>query len=52
MSLKTQIDELPLPATYLIDSQGVIQFAFAHEDYTLRAEPLDVLNAVKALNHV
>ncbi|MAH27183.1 MULTISPECIES: peroxiredoxin-like family protein [Pseudoalteromonas] len=44
--------ELPLPATYVIDSQGVIQFAFAHEDYTLRAEPLDVLNAVKALNHV
>ena len=44
--------ELPLPATYVIDSQGVIKFAFAHEDYTLRAEPLDVLNAVKALNHV
>ncbi|KPZ73810.1 putative peroxiredoxin bcp [Pseudoalteromonas sp. P1-26] len=44
--------ELPLPATYVIDCQGVIQFAFAHEDYTLRAEPLDVLNAVKALNHV
>ena len=44
--------ELPLPATYVIDSQGVIQFAFAQEDYTLRAEPLDVLNAVKALNHV
>lgn len=44
--------ELPLPATYVIDRQGVIQFAFAHEDYTLRAEPLDVLNAVKALNHV
>ena len=44
--------ELPLPATYVIDSQGVIKFAFANEDYTLRAEPLDVLNAVKALNHV
>mgnify|MGYP000232895751 CR=1 FL=1 len=44
--------ELPLPATYVIDSQGVIQFAFAHEDYTLRAEPLDVLNAVKAINRV
>ena len=44
--------ELPLPATYVIDCQGVIQFAFAHEDYTLRAEPLDVLNAVKAINRV
>ncbi|WP_462179933.1 peroxiredoxin-like family protein [Pseudoalteromonas gelatinilytica] len=44
--------ELPLPATYVIDSQGVIHFAFAHEDYTLRAEPLDVLNAVKAINRV
>ncbi|MGB0988584.1 MAG: peroxiredoxin-like family protein [Pseudoalteromonas spongiae] len=41
--------ELPLPATYVIDQNGVIQFAFAKEDYTLRAEPKDVLAAVKAL---
>lgn len=41
--------ELPLSATYVIDQNGIIQFAFAKEDYTLRAEPEDILLAVEAL---
>lgn len=41
--------ELPLPATYVIDTQGVVRYAFADADYTKRAEPSEALAAVKAL---
>ena len=41
--------ELPVPATYVVDSTGTIRYAYAKADYTLRAEPADVLAAVKAL---
>ena len=41
--------ELPVPATYVIDSSGKVRYAYANADYTQRAEPNDVLAAVKAL---
>ncbi|NER03362.1 MAG: AhpC/TSA family protein [Okeania sp. SIO3C4] len=41
--------ELPIPATYVINQQGVIQYAFAEEDYTLRANMEDIIEALKAL---
>ena len=41
--------ELPLPATYVIDPSGRIRYAFAEADYTLRAEPQDVLAVVNEL---
>ncbi|KZX01111.1 hypothetical protein JL49_07630 [Pseudoalteromonas luteoviolacea] len=34
---------LPIPATYIIDSGGIVQYAFVEEDYTSRAEPSEVL---------
>nr|WSZ18866.1 AhpC/TSA family protein [Streptomyces canus] len=40
---------LPLPATYVIDRDGVIRWAFADADYTKRAEPADILAALDAL---
>ncbi|MET9829162.1 peroxiredoxin-like family protein [Streptomyces sp. NPDC006385] len=40
---------LPLPATYVIDRDGVIRWAFVHTDYTTRAEPADILAALDAL---
>lgn len=40
--------QLPLPATYVINQQGVITYAFVTEGYTLRAEPFDVLNVLKS----
>lgn len=43
--------ELPLPATYVIDQGGIIRYAFVDADYTQRAEPSEVLAAVKALAH-
>ncbi|MEV6940765.1 peroxiredoxin-like family protein [Streptomyces sp. NPDC051172] len=40
---------LPLPATYVIDRDGVIRWAFVNTDYTTRAEPADILAALDAL---
>ena len=34
---------LPLPASFVIGSNGVIKYTFADPDYTLRAEPAEVL---------
>ena len=38
--------QLPLPATYVINQNGIITYAFLNEDYTLRAEPSDVMSAL------
>jgi len=40
---------LPLAATYVIDSRGVIRWAFVEADYKKRAEPADILAALKKL---
>ncbi len=45
----TDSDELPLAATYVIDSTGKIRWAFLDADYTKRAEPADVVEALQAL---
>lgn len=42
--------ELPAPATFVIDAEGVIRWAFADWDYTKRADPDEVIAAVKALS--
>ena len=39
--------ELPLAATYVIDKSGNITYAFLDADYKKRAEPADVIAAVK-----
>jgi peroxiredoxin len=38
---------LPLPATFVVAQDGMIKFAWADEDYTLRAEPAEVLQPLK-----
>jgi peroxiredoxin len=40
---------LPLPATYVIDRDGVIRWAFVDTDYAVRAEPDDILAALDQL---
>lgn len=40
---------LPLPATYVLDREGVIRWAFVDTDYTVRAEPADILAALDTL---
>lgn len=42
-------NELPLAATYVIDTDGVIRWAFLEADYKKRAEPADIVAAVEAL---
>jgi peroxiredoxin/YHS domain-containing protein len=43
-------NQLPLTATYVIDKQGVIRYAFVNEDYTKRAEVTEILAALKQIN--
>jgi len=38
--------ELPLGATYVIDTNGIVTFAFLDADYRNRAEPIAVPNAL------
>ncbi|QPP10456.1 AhpC/TSA family protein [Streptomyces bathyalis] len=40
---------LPLPATYVINQAGAIQWAFVDTDYTKRAEPADIIAALHSL---
>nr|WP_306511316.1 redoxin domain-containing protein [Streptomyces sp. HG99] len=40
---------LPLPATYVIDRDATIRWAFVSTDYTTRAEPADILAALDSL---
>jgi peroxiredoxin len=41
--------ELPLPATFVIGTDGVVVWRFADADYTKRAEPDDVVAALATL---
>jgi peroxiredoxin/YHS domain-containing protein len=42
-------NELPLSATYVIGTDGVIRYAFVDADYRNRAEPADIIAALRAL---
>jgi peroxiredoxin len=42
--------ELPLGVTYVIDREGIIRYAFVDADYRKRAEPTDVLAALRGMN--
>ena len=41
--------ELVIPATYVVDAEGVIRYAYVNEDYTERADADEVLAAVRGL---
>ena len=41
--------ELPVPATYVIDQNGVIRAGHVDKDYTKRMEPADIVAALKTL---
>lgn len=41
--------ELPLPATYVVDTKGIIKLAFADADYTKRLDPNKVIEILKDL---
>ena len=41
--------ELPVPATYVIGPDGTVRYAFVEADYTRRAAPRDLLDALRQL---
>ena len=41
---------LPVPGTFVIDQEGIIQAAFAETDYKKRMEPTDIIKSLKAIN--
>lgn len=43
-------NELPLAATYVINTNGIIQYAFLSADYRERAEPTDIISVLTKLN--
>jgi peroxiredoxin len=42
-------NELPIPATYVIDKGFFIRYAFIDPDYRKRAEPSEIINVLKSL---
>jgi peroxiredoxin len=40
---------LPIPATYVFETDGRVTYSFLETDFTKRAEPIDVLNALPRL---
>lgn len=41
--------DLPLAATFVVDADGTIAYAFVEVDYTLRAEPAEIIEAIQTL---
>ena len=41
--------ELPVPATYIIDTDGIIRYSFADMDYTKRLEPNVIIEQLQML---
>jgi len=39
-----------VPASYVIDTDGIVRYAFIEEDHTQRAEPADLLAEVRKLS--
>lgn len=42
-------EKLPIPATYVVDNNGIITHAWIDVDYTKRAEPSEVIDAYKGI---
>ncbi|MCK8131249.1 peroxiredoxin-like family protein [Pseudoalteromonas sp. 2CM28B] len=40
---------LPIPATFVLDSEGKVMWRYVDVDYRTRSEPQDIINALKAL---
>lgn len=42
--------ELPVPATYVLDRDGIVRAGEADPDYTVRMEPAEIVAAVRNLS--
>jgi peroxiredoxin len=45
----TGIAEVPLPATYVVGTDGIVRYAFVDADYTRRADPDAILGVLRDL---
>ena len=43
--------ELPVPATYVLDTSGVVRAGQADPDYTVRMEPAEIVEAVREIGN-
>lgn len=43
--------ELPLPATYVLDKEGVVRYTFVTPDYTIRANMEDILDVLQEIEN-
>ena len=41
--------ELPIPATFIVDQDRIIRFAFVDSDYTRRADPIDIITVLRRI---
>ncbi len=41
--------KLPLPATFVLDRDGIVRARYVNADYTRRMEPQDIVDAVRGL---
>jgi peroxiredoxin len=41
--------ELPIPATYLIDTDGIVRAAHINADHTRRLDPEDIISALESI---
>ena len=41
--------ELPVPATYVLDQDGIVRAGEADPDYTVRMEPSEVVTAIRSI---
>lgn len=44
--------ELPMPATYIVNPDGIIEYAFVNADYTKRLEPETILTRLEKMSSV
>lgn len=44
-----ELNELPLPATYIIDTDGTVKYSFLDTDYRKRAEPKDIVEVLEVM---
>jgi len=42
--------ELPVPATYVLDRDGIVRAGEADPDYTVRMEPSDIVAAIRNIS--
>ena len=42
--------EIPIPATYVVNSEGIVELAFVDADYTKRLEPEKVIKCLKNMS--